>query len=295
LAIVLSVMTGVVFGAFPSLQVLRPGLMNVLRQSGASDGGAIGKRRRLGLSARGTLVVVQIALSIVLLVGAALIMSSLARLARIESGYQSAGLLTMRIPLPMARYDTPAKRTAFFAELVSRVKAAPGVRDATIVSWLPRSAVLAIDPDQPVADIKMMDEILVQSDGQRHLAARLLGLLAGVALLLAVVGIYGVLAYSVVQRTQEIGIRRTLGADRDHILRLVLGQAVGLTFVGVVCGLAGAFAFTRLLATLLFEVSPTDPTVFVGVAALFVLVALVAGLIPAWRAVRIDPMTALRA
>ncbi len=440
LAIVLSVMTGVVFGAFPSRQVLRPGLMNMLRQSGASDAGAIRKRRLLGLSARGTLAVAQIALSIVLLVGAALIMSSLARLARIESGYQSAGLLTMRIPLPMARYDTPAKRTAFFDELVRRVEAAPGVRDVTIVSWLPttgalstniqiesqpiadpghtgimlqsvtpgyfrvlgiplrrgraftgrdnvagaqpviivnerfarrfwpsypngadpvgqglivpilgnrsieivgvvadvrhggptleaplqlylpevlnspqsaylavrgdgdpmsavdvvRGAVLAIDPDQPVADIKMMDEILVQSDGQRHLAARLLGLLAGVALLLAVVGIYGVLAYSVAQRTQEIGIRRALGANRDHILRLVLGQAVGLTLIGVVCGLAGAFAFTRLLATLLFEVSPTAPTVFVGVAALFVLVALVAGLIPAGRAVRIDPMAALR-
>ena len=157
-----------------------------------------------------------------------------------------------------------------------------------------RAAVLAVDANQPVADIRLMDEILESSVGQRHLAARLLALFAGAALLLAMVGIYGVLAYTVAQRTQEIGIRRTLGANRRDILRLVLGQALGLTLAGVVGGLTGAFAFTRLLGTLLFQVSSTDPATFAGVAVMFLAVALIAGLIPAWRAVRIEPMTALR-
>jgi putative ABC transport system permease protein len=122
----------------------------------------------------------------------------------------------------------------------------------------------------------------------------LLGSFAGVALLLAMVGIYGVIAYSVAQRTREVGIRRALGAQQGDILRLVLGQGLGLSLAGVAIGIGGAFALTRVMKGFLFQVSATDPTTIVGVALLFVGVALVASYIPARRATRIDPMAALR-
>ena len=125
-----------------------------------------------------------------------------------------------------------------------------------------RSAVLKVDPDQSIASVRMMDEILERSVGRQHLATRLLGFFAGAALLLALVGLYGVLAYSVAQRTQEIGIRRSLGAGRQAVLGMVLRQALRLTVIGVLCGLAGAFALTRVLETLLFQVSATDPGTF---------------------------------
>jgi len=157
-----------------------------------------------------------------------------------------------------------------------------------------RSAVGKVDPDQSIADVRMMDEILERSVGQQHLATRLLGVFAGAALMLALVGLYGVLAYSVAQRTQEIGIRRSLGAGRPAVLGMVLRQALRLTVIGVLVGLAGAFALTRVLETLLFQVSATDPGTFIAVATLFILVGLVAGMVPAWRAARIDPVTALR-
>jgi ABC-type antimicrobial peptide transport system permease subunit len=122
----------------------------------------------------------------------------------------------------------------------------------------------------------------------------LLGLFAGVALLLAVVGIYGVIAYSVAQRTQELAIRQALGAERRDVLRLVLGQALGLALPGVALGIGGAFALTRVMEGLLFHVSATNPTTYVGVAALFVSVALAASYLPARRATRVDPAAALR-
>jgi ABC-type antimicrobial peptide transport system permease subunit len=122
----------------------------------------------------------------------------------------------------------------------------------------------------------------------------LLGSFAGVALLLALMGIYGVIAYSVAQRTQEVGIRRALGAQQLDILRLVIGQGLTLALAGIVWGLGGALALTRLMKTLLFRVSATDPATFAGVAALFLLAALAASYIPARRAAEIDPMTALR-
>ncbi len=132
------------------------------------------------------------------------------------------------------------------------------------------------------------------SVGQRRLIMVLLVLFAGVALLLAMVGIYGVIAYSVVQRTQEVGIRRALGAQRSDILRLVIGQGLGLTLVGVAMGIGGAFVLTRVLKSFLFHVSATDPAAFVGITLVFVIVALAASYIPARRAASIDPMAALR-
>jgi ABC-type antimicrobial peptide transport system permease subunit len=139
-----------------------------------------------------------------------------------------------------------------------------------------------------------MDQILESATGQQHLAARVLGLFAATAVLLAVIGLYGVMAYSVAQRTQEIGIRRALGAGHREILLMVVGQGLPVTLIGLVCGLAGAYASTRLLQSLLFEVSTTDAMTFVVVPVVFVVITVIASLIPAARAARIDPVGALR-
>ena len=139
-----------------------------------------------------------------------------------------------------------------------------------------------------------MDNLVEEQVGQRRLLVILLGSFAGVALLLALIGIYGVIAYSVAQRTQEMGIRRALGAQQSDILRLVVGHGFRLAVVGVALGIAGALGLTRLMTTLLFHVSATDPATFAIVALLFLLVALAASYVPARRAVKIDPMAALR-
>lgn len=438
--IAISIATGVLFGLFPSLEASKPNLASVLRESGAAAGASSWRRRLLGISPRGLLVVGQVALSIVLLIGAALLMQSFARLRNVDPGFQPANLLTMKIPLPGPRYDTKEKRVAFYEELERRVKDIPGVKNVAIMRSLPttswfftnvdvegqpqvapreqpssqlqsitpdyfrtmgtpvrrgraftahdntpgappvlivnetfarrfwpsypagldpigqhiviavdrvkgeivgivadvregglgskaglefyipsvihapqvaylavrtatdprtmvnaiRSEVHTIDRDQAVSEVKTMDEVLDATLGQRRLTMLLLGTFAGVALFLALIGIYGVIAYSVAQRTQEVGIRRALGADRRDILRLILNQALGLTLAGVAIGIAGAFAFTRVMKTLLFEIEAVDLPTFTATAVLFVAVALTASLIPAWRAVRIDPMTALR-
>ncbi len=376
-----------------------------------------------------------------LLIGAALLMESFARLHSVDPGFKAANLLTMRIDLPPARYGTPQKKEAFFKELLRRVDAIPGVRGAAAALTLPmsprhatgvqvigqptvkvserpsaqlqsitpgyfrtagvplrrgreftdrdnvvraplvlminesfarrfwpdyprgqdpvgqhlligdntsggfeiigiaadvhergfateagseiylpdhsyplqtagllvrtegdplrfvsaiRHEVLAIDRDQPIAAIQTMDELLESSVGQQRLTLLLLASFAGMALLLAMIGIYGVIAYSVVQRTQELGIRRALGAQGADILRLIVGQAFGLTLAGIGLGIAGAFELTRAMAGLLFHVSATDPKAFAGVALVFLMVALAASYLPAWRATHVDPMLALR-
>ena len=157
-----------------------------------------------------------------------------------------------------------------------------------------RHQVLAIDRDQAVSAVKTMEDLVEAEVGQRRLIFTLLGLFAAVALLLASVGIYGVIAHTVVERTKEVGIRRALGAQQGDILRIVLGQGLGLALGGVAIGLGGALALTRVLESLLYHVSATDPATFAGISLLLVLVALVASYIPARRATRIDPMEALR-
>ncbi len=440
----LSFVSGVVFGLFPSLQLSRPDLAGELRESGAAAGpGSSARRRRFGLSTRSLLVVGQVALSVVLLIGAALLMRSVVRLHGVNPGFEPAHLLTMRIALPPARYDTDPKKAAFFSQLIERVEPIPGIRGATVamslptttwirtnitriegqaapdendplmaviqsvtpgyfdtlriplrrgrkfdardntpaappvvivneslarrlwpgypggpnpigqhisegydkkVGWLevvgivadvhegglasaatpefyvpcavhpPQTAylavrtegdplrftnpvriqVLALDRDQSISEVRTMESVLDATLGQRKATTLLLASFAGVALLLAVIGIYGVIAYSVAQRTQELGIRRALGAQQSDILRLVVSQGLVLALAGVAIGAAAALALTRVMKSLLFQVSATDPPTFLGMALLFLAIALLASFIPAKRATRIDPMAALR-
>jgi putative ABC transport system permease protein len=441
--VALSIATGVLFGLIPSLQISRPDLADVLRAAGAAaTRGFSGKVA--GVNPLGLLVVGQVALSIVLLVGAALLIQSFARLHSVDPGFHSANLLTMKVTLPLVRYDTDRKKAAFFDEAVRRLEALPGVRAVTMVTTLPsttwirsnitrveghppldetqpasyaviqsvtpgyfhtlgiplrrgreftardnapgappvmlineslarilwpgypggenpvgrhiseaydklvgwievvgvvadihegglafdavpefylpstlhppqtaylvlrtegdplrfaraaRQVVLAADADQAVSDIKTMAAVLETTLGQRRLTMLLLGTFAAVALLLAIVGIYGAIAYSVSQRVQEVGIRRALGAQQSDILRLMLRQGLLLTLAGVVIGTGGAFALTRVMKAMLFHVSATDPATFVGIALLFLVVAMAASYIPARRAAEIDPMAALR-
>jgi putative ABC transport system permease protein len=152
----------------------------------------------------------------------------------------------------------------------------------------------AIDKDLPVTDIAAMPEIVDASVTQPRFQTLLLGSFGALALILAAVGIYGVISYSVIQRTHEIGIRMSLGAQPGQVLRLVMGQGAKLALAGVAVGIAAALALTRLMRSLLFEVNPADPLTFAAIAALLVAVALAACYIPARRAMRVDPMTALR-
>lgn len=436
---ILSIVTGVLFGLVPALGASRPDLMAVLRASGETAGRGVTKRFLIPLSVRGLLVVGQVALSIVLLIGGALLMESVVRLRGVNPGFNPANLLTMRISLPESRFDTDQKKNAFYEELLRRVGSSPGVRSATMAVTLPltgfagtpvqdaaqpplklnerpiataltvspgyfrtleiplrrgrdfterdtvnakrvtiiderlarqlwpaypsgqdpighslliganpqpveivgvvanarqsledsgwprsvytpfaqspppsamlavrtesyplrlvstvRAQALAIDRDQPISAVKTMEDLMEEEVGPRKLTVMLLASFAGIALLLALVGIYGVISYSVAQRTHEVGIRRALGAQQADILRLVMGQCLGLTLAGIAIGIAGALALTHLMESLLFQVSNTDPATYIGVALLFLLVALAASYIPARRATRIDPMSALR-
>ncbi len=437
-AILLSLFTGVLFGLVPSLSASRLDLVNMLRTSGEGVSSGESRRVRLWLSSRGVLVMGQIALSLVLLIGTALLMESLAHVQNLDLGFRPSHLLTMQISLSPTRYDTDYKKAAFYSELVNRVESIPGVRNATVTLTLPftayagtpvqpadqppallnqrpiatiqlispshfrtleiplrrgrefsardnlaappvaiideslarrfwpaypkgrdpigqhlligaspkpveivgvvadvhqnvegdawpgvyrpcaqnpsmfamfavrtegdplrfvnsvRSQLRTIDPDEAVSEIQTMEDVVEAEEGQRRLIFRLLGVFAGSALLLTLVGIYGMIAYWVVQRTKEFGIRRALGAQEGNILRLVIRQGFGLTLGGVLIGLGGAAALTRVLKALLFDVSATDPLTFASIALLFIVVALAASYIPAARAMRIDPMAALR-
>ena len=439
-AIAVSFVTGLVFGLIPALGASRPDISAGLGAKGDVVNASKVQRTRMGFTTRGVLVIVQVALSVVLLIGAALLLETVLRLRADNPGFNPAHLLTMRVSLPPSRYETDEKRNTFFDELIRRMQPLPGVRGATaalslpmtsfpgtpvqdaskpvlklnerpiatllIVSpgyfntlqipfkrgrkftdhdrhdtqrvaiideglarqfwpaypagqdpvgqhllvgginlqpvqiigiaanvhqnvendtwpmsvyapfaqYAPPSAMLAIrtegdplrmtntirmqvqalDRDLPVSDVHSMQELIETELGQRSLLVKLLGSFAGAALLLALVGIYGVIAYSVTQRTYELGIRRALGARDGHILWLILAQAFGLALVGTAIGIAGSFALTRVMKTLLVHVSTTDPATFVSVAVLFVTIAVIAGYIPARRATRMDPMAAFR-
>ena len=159
---------------------------------------------------------------------------------------------------------------------------------------LPAADAMSRSKDMPLSNVKSMDDLLEISLGQRRLSMILLGAFSAIALVLASIGIYGVLAYSVTQRSRELGIRMALGAARSRVLRLVIGQGMVLVIIGIGIGLVGAFALTRLLANQLYSITPTDPATFVGVGFLLAAIAFLATLVPALRATRVDPVVALR-
>ena len=157
-----------------------------------------------------------------------------------------------------------------------------------------RAAIAEIDKDQPVVQVETMKELLSQSVSTRHATLILLEMFSALALVLASIGIYGVMAYSVAMRTHEIGIRMALGAQKRDVLRMVMGQGVRLSLAGVLIGVLAALALTRLISSLLFSVSAIDPLIFISVPILLIIVTLVACYIPAMRAMKVDPMVALR-
>ncbi|HEU0179807.1 MAG TPA: ABC transporter permease [Blastocatellia bacterium] len=427
-----TLLTGLIFGAAPALQASKVDLNEALKEGARSASGA-GRHRTLR-----SLVVAEMALSLILLIGAGLMMSSFMRLQHTNPGLNPNNLLTARVELPEAKYNTPEKLQAFFKDLLERVSALPGVQAAGAVSRLPlagggwgrrmtvedfpvlqsgqtpvinhcvitpnyfhaagipiltgrdftdadardsmkvtiiddrlareywpnqspigkrvrfgppennepwhtivgvvgavkneslnltqrktvylpyaqiaingmalavrvanpenlgpaiRGQVKAVDHDQPVIDVRPMTEVISRSVWQPRLYAILFGVFAAVAVALASVGVYGVMAYSVSERTREIGIRVALGAQRHDVLKLVVAQGLTLALIGAGIGLAGALALTRLMQSLLFEVSATDPLTFAGLAALLTFVAMLACYLPARRATKVDPIVALR-
>ena len=426
-----SLVTGVIFGLVPALQASKSDLNESLKEGGRS--GSAGARRN---RVRGVLVVAEIALSLVLLIGAGLMIRSFIRLEQVNPGFDARDVLTMRVSLPAAQYPDGRRRAAFFEQVIQRLQSLPGAQSAAAISRLPltagnssrsltiegrsndgsgngpgadyrvispeyfgsmgipllkgrdfierdrgdavrvgiinetmarrfwpdehplgkhlriddndpwteivgvvadvkhlgldsqsrpefyvpyfkdpwpfmtvvvhsgsgttslanamRNEVWAVDKDLPVPDIKSMEQLLSDSVARRRFNMLLLGIFGGVALVLAAVGIYGVMSYSVTQRTHEIGIRMALGANQSAVLKLVVGQGMTLALVGVGIGLAAAFALTRVLTSLLFAVGATDPATFVILSTLLAGVALAACLVPARRAMKVDPMTALR-
>src|SRR5262245_53486481 len=427
--------TGLLFGLAPAWQSAKPDLNESLKEGGVK-GAASGGRHRL----RGLLVVVEIAIALVLLVGAGLMVKSLYRLQRVELGFNPSHALTMRLSLPEAKYPEPQRQRDFYERLLNRIAALPGVKAAGAINFLPlsgtgnqrsflidgkpepklnvgfrlvsadyframgvplragrliddrdrenvprvavvnetfarvflanedplgkriklgsshgpfpwltiagvvgdvrhsgldvetrpemyvpylqgllpgwgvppmflvvrsesepsslisavRGVVQELDRDQPVYGVASMEQLLSRSTLQRRFNMTLLAIFAGLALILAGVGIYGVMAYAVTERTREIGIRMALGAQTSDALKLVIRQGMRLTLVGVALGLMGAFALTRLLKNLLFNVTPTDPLTFLMIVSLLTSVALLASWIPERPAAEVDPMIALR-
>ena len=185
----------------------------------------------------------------------------------------------------------PLHSSRYFAnmDLVVRTE-----RDPMRLAPQLRAQVAALDRDQPVASLQTLDAALAEMLAPRRFTMILLGLFAAIALILAATGIYGLLQYTTAQRTHEIGIRIALGAAKMDVLRAVLTQGLKLILIGLAVGVAGALALTRVLASLLYDVTPTDALTLVSVSGVLMTVALVASYIPARRAARIDPMEALR-
>jgi putative ABC transport system permease protein len=434
--LLVALLTGLIFGLVPALQTARVDLNEALKQSGGRTDLHGGSRLR------GALVVSEVALALVLLVGAGLLIQTFFKLRGQYSGLEAENVLTLRTQLPDSKYNRLQPRVQFYDQVLARVKALPGVVSAGYTTSVPlvwkggtlgffpegrqpepglaydanfrevsedyfktigiplrqgrgfteddkgnsmpvalvnetmarqywpgenavgkrfkfggpdssapwmtivgvvadvrqmgvdepvkaemyfsyrqiggadfykprelvirtavppmnlvpavRGAIHEVDPDQPISNVRTMAEILGEETGARQLGMALLAVFSGLALLLSALGIYGVLSYFVAQHTPEIGVRMALGAQTSNILGLVLKKGMMLTGVGVVIGLAAAFALTRLMRSLLYDVSPGDPLTFVTVALLLVGVALAACWIPARRAARVDPLVALR-
>jgi putative ABC transport system permease protein len=182
-----------------------------------------------------------------------------------------------------------AQRPHLLAALVVRASGDPAALVAAV-----KEQIRAVDPEQGVSHVQSMEGVVADSIARPRLQTVLLGVFAGVALVLACVGIYGVISYSVAQRTREIGVRLALGAEPRSIVRLVFREGLGLTAAGAAFGLLGAIALTRTMTTLLYGVKPTDPAVFAAVVVLLAAVAAAACYFPARRATRVDPVVVLR-
>ena len=169
-----------------------------------------------------------------------------------------------------------------------------GSQNSTATSATLRGVIRSVDKNEPIASIGTMEQLISQSVAAPRFRTLLLGIFAGLAFLLSVVGIYGIISYSVSQRSHEMGVRMALGAERHEVVRLVVGQGMRLTLMGVAVGLVAALGLTRLLASYLYSVRPTDPVTFVVVSAVMIAVALLASYIPARRATKVDPVVALR-
>jgi putative ABC transport system permease protein len=167
-------------------------------------------------------------------------------------------------------------------------------QDPTRIVSAIRAELTQLDPNLPLYETQTMDAVMSQEMATDRMFSGLLVIFSAVALVLAAVGLYGIIAYTVARRTHEIGIRMALGAGRSDVLRLVMRRAVALTAIGIAIGLAAAFAVTRMLGSLLFEIDPHDPLTFGGIAALLAVIALAASYVPAFRATRVDPVVALR-
>jgi predicted permease len=185
------------------------------------------------------------------------------------------------IPLPQLMWGPPT--------LIVRTPGDPNALAAEI-----RKILASMDPDAPLYDVRTMEDYLALDLGRARFQTVLLGLFAAIALLLTAVGLYGVMSYTVVQRTPEIGVRMALGANKSDVLAMILARSFGMTGLGLLFGILGASILTRLLSSLLYEVKPADPLTFVAVALILGAVSLVASYMPAWHAARVDPMVALR-
>lgn len=438
--LLVTLLTAVFFGLAPAFEASKLDLNEALKQGGGRTGLNAGGNRL-----RSTLVVAEVALALVLLVGAGLLIQTFVKLQNQYAGLRAENVLTLRTVLPRNKYPEHAQRVAFYNQVLDRVKSLPGVVSAGYVTTVPlamkggtngfsiegrsveqaraggvaydanhrqvsvdyhktmgipiregrsfndgdneqairvaivnetmarqywpgenaigkrikfgdpgddvpwvsivgiagdvrqmgidkpvkaemylpyqqdnglgfyaprdlairtsvdplslvaaaRNEIHQVDPEQPISNIRTMDEVLGEETASRRLGMTLLTIFAALALLLATLGIYGVLAYFVVQHTQEIGVRMALGAQRSNILGLVLKKGMLLALLGIGIGLGVAFALTRLMASLLYGVSTTDPLTYAGIALVLTLVAFFACYLPARRATKVDPMVAL--
>ena len=430
-----SLLTGIIFGLLPAWTASRSKVGEALKEGGRSATAGSARQRM-----RSSFVVVELAIALILLIGAGLLIKTFWNLRSVEPGFNPDHLLTMRVELPEGRYREVDKQTRFRTQTLAAINSLPGVQ-AAMVSELPLSGddlfhdfvidgrpplapgdephletrsilgdyfhtmqiplrlgrdfgpqdlldkaplvgivndamvrqyfpnedplgkrvrwarnpkvewitivgvvgdvkhfgldlpelpalyspytqinpwkrwtaitartqsspesmaqtvkqqIWKIDPQLPVTDVKTMNEVSAASFAARRFNMLLLGIFAGLALVLSAVGIYGVMSYAVTQRTQEIGIRMALGARATDVLKLIIKNGMTLTLLGVVIGVAGAFGLTRLLTTLLFGVTPTDKPTFIAVSAVLIVVALLACYLPARRATKVDPLVALR-
>ena len=430
-----TLLTSVLFGIVPAFEATRLNLNDALKEGGKGADAHGSRSRRL----RGALVVGEVALALMLLVGAGLLVKSFAQLRKIDTGFETENVLTMVLRLPASKYKEDPQYVAFFRQALERVRATPGVRSAGIVNFLPlygglgsatgfniegqpepprgtgpstnvrvadsgyfktmgiplkqgrmftdvedsedrrvvlvsesfakrffpgedpvgkrvkvfmaeppewtevvgvvgdvrydnltaeaepfvyfthpgltypfmtvvintagdpaemaptvRREIASIDPDQPVADVRTMTQVMADTVARQRFNTLLLGIFAGLATLLAAVGIFGVMNYSVQLRTREIGLRMALGAQPGRVLMLVLRQGLRLTLIGIGVGLAGALALSRVMSGLLYGVGATDPLTFAAIVVMLGVVALIACYIPARRATRVDPLIALK-